>query len=48
MNEWLKLSKKRRVEILEQVNNRLGLPIQAVEKDWWVITRVSLRAEHEQ
>ena len=36
MNEWLKLSKKRRVEILEQVNNRLGLPIQAVEKDWWV------------
>lgn len=36
MNEWLKLSKNRRVEILEQVNNRLGLPIQAVEKDWWV------------
>ena len=36
MNGWLKLSKKRRVEILEQVNNRLGLPIQAVEKDWWV------------
>ena len=36
MNGWLKLSKKRRIEILEQVNNRLGLPIQAVEKDWWV------------
>lgn len=36
MNEWLKLSKKRRIEILEQVNNRLGLPVQAVEKDWWV------------
>ena len=36
MNKWLKLSKKRRIEILEQVNNRLGLPIQAVEKDWWV------------
>ena len=36
MNGWLKLSKKRRVEILEQVNNRLGLPVQAVEKDWWV------------
>ena len=32
MNKWLKLSKKRRIEILEQVNNRLGLPIQAVEK----------------
>lgn len=36
MNEWLKLSKKRRIEILEQANNRLGLPVQAVEKDWWV------------
>ena len=36
MNEWLKLSKKRRIEILEQVNNRLGLPVQAIEKDWWV------------
>lgn len=36
MNEWLKLSKKRRIEILEQVNNQLGLPVQAVEKDWWV------------
>ena len=36
MNEWLKLSKKRRIEILEQVNNQSGLPIQAIEKDWWV------------
>jgi len=36
MNGWLKLSKKRRIEILEQVNNRLGLPVQAIEKDWWV------------
>ena len=36
MNEWLKISKTRRLEILEQINNRLGLPIQAIEKDWWV------------
>lgn len=36
MNEWLKLPKKRRVEILQQVNNQLGLLIQAIEKDWWV------------
>lgn len=36
MNQWLKLSKKRRIEILEQVNNQLGLPVQAIEKDWWV------------
>lgn len=33
MNEWLKLSKKRRLEIIEQVNNQLGLPVQAIEKD---------------
>ena len=36
MNEWLKISKTRRIEILEQINNRLCLPIQAIEKDWWV------------
>tara|TARA_R110000868_G_scaffold363678_1_gene626011 strand:+ start:13849 stop:14847 length:999 start_codon:yes stop_codon:yes gene_type:complete len=36
MNEWLKLSKNRRLEILKQVNNQTGLPMQAIEKDWWV------------
>lgn len=36
MNEWLKLSKQRRIEILGQVNNQLGLPVHAIEKDWWV------------
>lgn len=36
MNEWLKLPPNRRLEILKQVNNQTGLPIQAIEKDWWV------------
>lgn len=36
MNEWLKLSEKRRLEILNQVNNQTGLPTDAIEKDWWV------------
>lgn len=36
MNEWLKLSKKRQIEILNQVNNQTGLPTDAIEKDWWV------------
>jgi predicted nucleotidyltransferase component of viral defense system len=36
MNEWLKLSEKRRIDILNQVNNQTGLPVQAIEKDWWV------------
>lgn len=34
--EWLKLSKERKIEILNQVSNRTGLPPIAVEKDWWV------------
>lgn len=36
MNEWLKLPPNRRLEILKQVNNQTGLPLQAIEKDWWV------------
>ena len=35
MNEWLKLSEKRRLEILNQVNSQTGLPTDAIEKDWW-------------
>lgn len=34
--EWLKLSKERKADILNQVSNRTGLPPIAVEKDWWV------------
>lgn len=33
---WLKLSKKRRVEILNQATALTGLPAIAIEKDWWV------------
>lgn len=36
MNEWLKLSEKRQLEILNQVNSQTGLPTDAIEKDWWV------------
>jgi len=34
--EWLKLSNERKIDILNQVSNRTGLPSIAVEKDWWV------------
>jgi predicted nucleotidyltransferase component of viral defense system len=34
--EWLKLTKERKVDILNQVSNRTGLPPIAIEKDWWV------------
>jgi predicted nucleotidyltransferase component of viral defense system len=34
--DWLKLSNDRKVDILNQVSNRTGLPPIAIEKDWWV------------
>jgi hypothetical protein len=33
---WLKLSKERRIEILNQATALTGLPSVAIEKDWWV------------
>jgi len=33
---WLKLSKKRRIEVLNQATELTGLPAIAIEKDWWV------------
>jgi predicted nucleotidyltransferase component of viral defense system len=33
---WLTLSKKRRIEILNQATELTGLPSVAIEKDWWV------------
>lgn len=36
MIEWLKLTPKRRVEIITQVNTRTGINVKAIEKDWWV------------
>ena len=34
--EWLKIPKQRKIDILNQVSNRTGLPPIAIEKDWWV------------
>ena len=33
---WLKLSKERKIEILNQATELTGLPSIAIEKDWWV------------
>lgn len=35
-NNWLTLSKERRIEILNQATELTGLPLVAIEKDWWV------------
>lgn len=34
--EWLKLPNQRKIDVLNQVSNKTGLPSIAVEKDWWV------------
>ena len=34
--EWIKISIERRIEILNQASNSIGLPAIAIEKDWWV------------
>lgn len=34
---WLTLTKERRIEILNQATEFTGLPVEAIEKDWWVI-----------
>lgn len=34
--KWLTLTKKRRIEILNQATELTGLPSVAIEKDWWV------------
>lgn len=36
MIEWLKLSEKDRINILEQISRQKKLSPQAIEKDWWV------------
>lgn len=33
---WLKLSKEKKIEILNQATELTGLPSIAIEKDWWV------------
>lgn len=33
---WLTLSQKRRIDLLNQVTEFTGLPVDAIEKDWWV------------
>ncbi len=33
---WLTLPKERRIEILNQATELTGLPVIAIEKDWWV------------
>jgi hypothetical protein len=37
MKEWLQLDKVQQLRIFEQIRLKTGLPVQAIEKDWWVV-----------
>lgn len=36
MTQWLQLTNEQRMNTLYEVNRQTGLPLQAIEKDWWV------------
>lgn len=36
MNNWLSISKERRITIIEDLSKKVGLSSVAIEKDWWV------------
>ena len=36
MSNWLQLTKEQRLDTIYEVSRQSGLPIQAIEKDWWV------------
>lgn len=36
MTNWLKLTNEQRLDTFYEVNRQTGLPLQAIEKDWWV------------
>lgn len=39
---WQKLSKTDKLQIFEETKKKTGLPIQAIEKDWWVTQTLGL------
>jgi len=42
MKEWLQLDKEQQLRIFEQIRSKTGLPVQAIEKDWWVVRTLEL------
>jgi len=36
MNSWIELAEKEKIEILDKVALTTGLPVESIEKDWWV------------
>jgi predicted nucleotidyltransferase component of viral defense system len=42
MKTFLELDKEEKLLIFEQIRTKTGLPIQAIEKDWWVTQTLAL------
>ncbi len=42
MTAWLQLGKEQQLRIFEQIHSNTGLPVQAIEKDWWVVRTLEL------
>jgi len=42
MKTFLELDKEEKLLIFEQIRTQTGLPIQAIEKDWWVTQTLGL------
>jgi predicted nucleotidyltransferase component of viral defense system len=42
MKTFLELDKEEKIQIFEQIRTKTGLPIQAIEKDWWVTQTLGL------
>ncbi|MBP3192968.1 nucleotidyl transferase AbiEii/AbiGii toxin family protein [Natronogracilivirga saccharolytica] len=42
LQEWFKLTRETRVAIFTETARRMGLPVFAVEKDWWVVHTLRL------
>ncbi|MCL2131453.1 MAG: nucleotidyl transferase AbiEii/AbiGii toxin family protein [Lentimicrobiaceae bacterium] len=42
LKEWLKLSDVSKLELFSQTSDSVGLPVSAIEKDWWVTHTLSI------
>jgi len=42
IKEWLKLPEESKLKLFIQTSDRIGLPVTAIEKDWWVTHTLSI------
>lgn len=42
MNQWHKIKNEEKIQVFEKISSDTGMPVQAVEKDWWVTQTLKL------